>query len=335
MRPHTFVGVDDGLATSVGRVLRTLELVQAEPGIGAGTIAERLDVSDRAVRRYIAVLRDLGVPIDSTRGRYGGYSIGRSITPVPVMFTADEAVGVVMAVLDGHHSTVDQTDPIGSAIAKLMASLPVSTARDAEAVRAHATAAPDRAAARPDRTIVRQLVEAIDRRHAIRMGYTTGAGTSFETRFDPWSIVVRHGRWYLLGRTRDRNVVRAYRIDRIADVTVLNVDADVPDDLDPIAELEANLASGWEHEVVVEIEAPIDEVAPWVRSSMGHLASIDDGRRCRITGTTSNPDMYAGEWLASMPHPYRVVAGPELREAVARVAQRALAATGDAGAPSG
>lgn len=59
---------------------------------------------------------------------------------------------------------------------------------------------------------------------------------------------------------------------------------------------------------------------------MGRLDRLDDGQRCVLTGTTSNPDMYAGEWLAAIPLTYHVQGGPELRAAVAAIADRLTAA---------
>ena len=59
------------------RALLALELIQAGPGITADRLAERLGVSERAARRYVGVLREAGVPIESTRGPYGGYRVGR------------------------------------------------------------------------------------------------------------------------------------------------------------------------------------------------------------------------------------------------------------------
>lgn len=58
---------------------------------------------------------------------------------------------------------------------------------------------------------------------------------------------------------------------------------------------------------------------------MGRLEPIDD-QRCVLTGTTSNPQMYAGEQLAAIPLRFRVEGGPELRDAVSAVAARMGAA---------
>ena len=49
-------------------------MVQNSPGITADRLAERLGVSERAARRYVAILREAGVPIESVRGPYGGYT---------------------------------------------------------------------------------------------------------------------------------------------------------------------------------------------------------------------------------------------------------------------
>lgn len=132
----------------VAHALRVLRLLQARPGIGAAELAERLEISDRAVRCYIATLRSVGIPVDATSGRHGGYRIGRSAQPPPLAFESSDVLGLVMAVLDGHHAAADPDDPVGSALSKLIASLPAPTARQAAIVRDHARAAPDRGAAR-------------------------------------------------------------------------------------------------------------------------------------------------------------------------------------------
>jgi len=137
-------------ASPTARALRTLELVQLSPGITADRLADKLGVSERAARRYVAILREAGVPIESVRGPYGGYRVGRGLRLPLLMFTATEALGLVMAVLDGHHDASDTTDPVGSALGKIVQALPEPVAAQAEAVRRSTAPAPDRAAARPD-----------------------------------------------------------------------------------------------------------------------------------------------------------------------------------------
>lgn len=319
--------MDDVSTSPTARALRTLELLQARPGITADELAHRLGVSDRAARRYVAILREAGVPVESERGRYGGYRLGRGLRLPPLVFTASEALGVVMAVLDGHHAAADPTDPVGAAIGKIIAALPDHVGRQAAAVRDHARAIPDRGASRPDPPVITALVDAIAARRDVRLDYTTGAGSQRQFEVDPWAIVVRHGRWYLLCSSHTAGETRALRIDRIGSVAPLGPAAGPPADLDPIASLERHLASGWSHQVRVEFDAPLADVRPWIGAPMGDLRPTDDGRGAVLEGTTSNVDMYAAEWLAQVPYPFKVIGDDDLRTAVATVAHRLLAAT--------
>jgi hypothetical protein len=90
--------------------------------------------------------------------------------------------------------------------------------------------------------------------------------------------------------------------------------------------LEQHLGAGWEFQAKIVFDAPNDEVTRYVRPPTGRLNPTGHGERCVLTGTTSNPAMYAGEWLAAIPIPFHVAGGPELRAAVAAVAARLTAA---------
>lgn len=321
--------MDVSAANPTSRALLALEILQSSPGITADRLGERLGVSDRAARRYVEVLREAGVPVDSSRGRYGGYRVGRGVR-VPLVFTPAEALGLVMAVLDGHHDA-DGDDPVGTALGKIVRSLPERVAAQAATVRRATSPAPDRAAARPDPATTSALVEASADGRRVRLGYRSEAGREWTTDVDPWAVVVRHGRWYLVCRsvTGGPDAVRAYRVDRVTDVEVLDasVDPPPPADLDPVEALEANLASGWEYAAEVLVEAAADDVRRRLPRTLGRVEPVDD-RTCRIVGSTSNPVWYA-EQLAVLPVPFRVIGGPEVRRAVRALGLRLLAAAAD------
>lgn len=101
----------------------------------------------------------------------------------------------------------------------------------------------------------------------------------------------------------------------------------VPADLDPVADLEAHLAVGWEYDVEVVIDASADAVAPCVPRTIGLLKPLD-ATRSRLVGSTSNPTWYAGQ-LAAIPASYRIVRCPELQQAARVLGQRLLAAGQD------
>lgn len=160
--------------------------------------------------------------------------------------------------------------------------------------------------------------------------YRSEAGTELTVDVDPWGVVARAGRWYLLCYSHHVEAVRTYRVDRIASVARTTRRFDLPEDLDPVAALGEHLGTGWRYPTRVVFSAPLEEVQRWVRPPMGHLEPHEAG--CVLIGTTSSPGMYAREWLSVIPFPFRVEGGDELRASVAEVVAQFTAALADEGA---
>jgi predicted DNA-binding transcriptional regulator YafY len=305
------------------RALRTLEILRTRPGTTAEQLAEKLGVTDRAARRYVAILREAGIPVDSVRGPHGGYQLRRGTRLPPVSFTQSEALGLVMAVLDGRPAATDPGDLVGAALGKVVQALPEGIGRQAAALREHAAAAPDPSAAYADPAVTSALVDAIASRRRVVITYRSEAGHQWQAEVDPWAVVVRRARWYLLCHSHRADAVRTYRVDRVLAAEETAVAFRMPEDLDPVAVLEENLGTGWAYPTRVLFDAPVERVAPWVGPSMGQLEPAGvAGERCMLVGSTSNPAMYAQEWLAAVPFAFHVVDGPELRDAVSTLASR-------------
>ncbi len=309
-------------SSPAARALLTLELIQNSPGITTDRIADKLGVSDRAVRRYVGILREADIPIESVRGPYGGYHVGRGLRLAPLMFTAAEALGLVMAVLDGHHDASE--GPVGSALGKMMRALPTAIAAQADAVRRTTAPAPDRSAVRPDPQTTTLLVQACSQHRLVQLSYITEAGTDFVIKVEPWAVVVRHGRWYLLCRSVSADAKRTYRIDRVQHVELLDDYFTPPAELDPVAVLEENLGAGWDHAIEVIVDAPAELVARCLPRTTGTLESID-AQTTRVTGSTSNVGWYARQ-LTALPADYHILQCPDLQQAARDLGQRLLAA---------
>ncbi|WCN02187.1 helix-turn-helix transcriptional regulator [Streptomyces sp. M92] len=309
------------------RALRTLDILRARPVTTAAELAERLDVTERAARRYVEILREAGIPVESARGPHGGYRLGRGTRLPPVHFTQSEALGLVMAVLGAQPAADDADDLVGTALGKVVKALPETVGRQAAKLREYASAAPDPYATRPDPAVAGEIVDAVATRRRVSVTYRSESGDEWEAELDPWALVVRHGHWYVLCHSHRANAIRTYRADRVRTVRPTGHAFEPPEDLDPVAVLERNLGLGWAFPTRVVFDAPPDEVAPWVRPPMGRLEPLGEG--CVLTGSTRNPAMYAQEWLARMPFAFRVRGGEELRSAVAALGARLAAAAED------
>src|SRR5258708_5261840 len=173
------------------RALLALEIIQNSPGITAYKLGDRLGVTERAARRYVAILREADVPIESVTGPYGGYRVGRGLRIPPLMFTAAEAMGLAMAVLEGHRNAADPTDPVGSALAKIVRVLPERIAGGVRGFRSvTGPAQGENTRASPELTT--QLIELCAVARRLRLTYRMGRPADSGMEVDPWAVVLRH-----------------------------------------------------------------------------------------------------------------------------------------------
>jgi predicted DNA-binding transcriptional regulator YafY len=332
-------------ASPAARALLALEAIQNTPGITAQRLGDRLGVTERAARRYVAILREAELPIESVSGPHGGYRVGRGLRLPPLTFTAAEAMGLVMAVLEGHRNAADPADLVGGALAKILRALPERVAGPVRAVRAQAAEAPVPALVpstpppvSPELTT--RLIECCTAARRLRLTYRTAASPNQssptnlpsagaadrEMEVEPWAVVLRHSLWYLLCWSRSRQARRVLRVDRIVSAFPLAETFTPPPDLDALRTLEEHLSQGWDYPVDVLIDADVEETARCLPRSLGLLEP--DGGRTRLRATTSSPDWYARQ-LATLPMPFRVLRSPELRKSVTALAQQLLTASGD------
>ena len=271
MRPDT---------SPTARALLALEAIQDSPGITAQRLGEHLGVSERAARRYVAILREADLPIESATGPNGGYRVGRGLRLPPLMFSAAEALGLVMAVLEGHRDAADPTELVGAALSKILRVLPQPVAEPLRAVRRTTGLQPEEHR-RVDATITGQLVEACSRARRIHLTYRLGPETERPMEVDPWAVVLRHSRWYLFGYSHTRQAVRALRVDRIRSVFTTSQTFTPPQDLDALRALEEHLSQGWRHPVDVLFHDSFDDTARWVPRSLDLLEAAEAARHDR------------------------------------------------------
>ena len=313
------------------RALLALEAIQDSPGITAQRLGDHLGVTERAARRYVAILREADLPIESVTGPHGGYRVGRGLRLPSLMFTAAEALGLVMAVLEGHRGAADPTELVGAALSKILRVLPQQVAEPVRAVRRVAGPPPD-PRLRVDPALTAKLVEACTSSHRVRIDYRLEDGRERPMEIDPWAVVLRHGRWYLLGWSQTSEAQRALRIDRVLSVFTTSQRFAPPEDLDALRTLEEHLSQGWRHEVDVLLRADLDEASRWIPRSLGRLEVVEGGIRLRAT--TDEPEWYARQ-LAVTPLTFEVVGSPALVQATEDLAARLVKSAGSSDTTGG
>jgi predicted DNA-binding transcriptional regulator YafY len=328
-----------------GLTARLFALVDILQGAGRRTVAEladRLGVSERTVRRDIERLQALDVAITTTRGRGGGVRLEPGALLLPLRFSDDEVLALGLGLeLVGRSGELIPAEVIGSATRRLGAALTPTLERRLGALSmtlegwgggggAGSERAPTAATTGERSTLILDLAEAVDARRPVRLGYRSRRGAISERTVEPHGLVRLAPHWYLAGRCRLRRDVRVFRLDRIRFARAQDERFDRPADADPSAAVATALAYPLAPDAI-RIEAILHtdlETAGALDLPLAALLEREgEGVRISLPGRSASLDRVALHLLA-LPFPVTVL-GPEgLREALARVGERARALAG-------
>lgn len=201
------------------RLMSALMLLQAHGQLSSRELSERLEVSPRTVHRDMEALCIAGIPLTALRGAQGGWRLEKGWrTQVPgldepelraLLMTQPRALG------DPRLSAAAER-----AFGKLMAALPVSMRRQAEAMRERLHV--DHTGWHPsseDLSMLPIVQDAVARDCRLTFDYTRADGETAPRTVDPLGLVAKGSTWYLVAQAA--NGLRTYRVSRMQTVTVL------------------------------------------------------------------------------------------------------------------
>lgn len=207
------------------RLLSMMELLQARGRIGVPELAKRLEVGERTVRRYAAMLREMGVPVKAEIGRYGGYSLRPGRRLPPMMFTEEEALGLALGLLAARSLGLSGVAPaVEGALAKLERVMPGPLSDRVRALQETVSIAVARPAtgAPASSEALLTLAAAVGEGRRVWLRYRSEWSGETERVVDPYGVVHREGYWYAVGYDHLRGSLRLFRVDRILEAEILD-----------------------------------------------------------------------------------------------------------------
>jgi predicted DNA-binding transcriptional regulator YafY len=302
------------------RVLTVLELLQSRSHLSGAELAERLEVDRRTVRRYVSTLQDLGVPVESESGRYGGYRLRPGYKLPPMMFTEEEALALILGLILSRRIGVGGAAPaVEGALAKLDRVLPDRLRGRVQAVQGALAFTPYRGAASvADPAMLLTLTSASQDSRRVWIRYR-GTDDETEREVDPYGVVHHRGRWYAVGWCHLRQDVRMFRLDRILVLESRDEAFARPLDFDCVEHVLQSLATipfGWPIEVLLELR--LDEAQRRIAPDLGTLEETPGGV---ILRTQADALDWMARMLVQIDCPFRILHPAELRDSVRRLAR--------------
>lgn len=323
------------MANTSARMLRLLSLLQSHRDWSGQELAERLEVSPRTVRRDVDRLRELGYPVDATRGVDGGYRLAPGASMPPLVLEDDEAVALVVALHASATMAISGTaDASIDTLAKVVQVLPPRLRRRAEDVaRMTVTAEWSTTVETVDPLVLTTLASSARNVERVEFVYRDRAGVVGDRLVEPMRLVMLGRRWYLVAYDVNRLDWRTFRVDRIERPrSTGRVFQPKPLPIDDAAEYVRSSIQGAAR--ALEIEVDLELPATSVGDRFAHWSTVTPlgPARCRMTISTDDFD-WPTMMLASLGADFEVIAPDAFRDHLAAVGRRFTRSTAPPPAP--
>lgn len=306
------------MISTSARLLRLVSLLSARPSWTNGELAQRMEVTDRTVRRDVAKLRELGYGIESDPGPLGGYRLQAGSRVPPLILDDEEALAVAVGlreaalsgVLGGDHAAL-------SALLKLRQVLPSRIAArlgelDAALVHAPRLDEPQIASG-----MLLELAAACRLGERVTLAYRDREGNATTREIDPYRLVHTARRWYFVARDVTRDEWRTFRADRVARIQPTGHAVRITDPPDPAQLVRTSVSAGtYPIYATVRLPMPMGRALRLIPAGMGvHRPDGPDATLVEIGGNDADE---LARYLLSRATPLKVLSPDSVGEALRR-----------------
>jgi len=306
------------------RLLAILEVLQSRGEVSGHDLSQLVEVDERSIRRYIMLLRDMGIPIEAVRGRGGGYMLQHGFRLPPLMLNNDEITAVTIGLMLMRELGSTSSLAVESASAKIERVLPAELHEHTLALREslifdHVNL---RTIAIADDHLL-MFSRALYQGFCLDITYQSGDGEISERRIAPYGLGLYARTWYTVAYCYLREDVRVFRLDRVRSAALSPEKFTRPADFDArtfIFNWLAEMGGAYTCEILLDV--PLEVAQEVIPASLGILKSEADKTLLRCY--TDSPQWLA-RYLIRFELPFTVRQPDELKAALRGLAAEILA----------
>jgi predicted DNA-binding transcriptional regulator YafY len=282
------------------RLVSILLLLQSRGRMTAAQLAAELEVSVRTVYRDVESLHEAGIPLYGDAGHRGGYQLLDGYRTRLTGLNAAEAQALFLSGLPGPAAELGLGPVLAAAQLKLLAALPPGLGDQVGQVQARFHLdAPGWYSAPDEVPLLPAVAGAVWHGRALQVRYRRWKEpTDVDRRLEPYGLVLKAGRWYLVAAPGPRT----YRVDQILDLRVLDEEFGVPDGFELARYWQGYLADFHAH--LHQADAVV-RLAPAAAARLPGAARVSD--EARLSGAAGLPgaarvsdEAEAGGWVRAV-----------------------------------
>ncbi len=300
------------------RLLAIVLELQAHGRRRAEDLAKTFEISKRTIYRDIQALCEAGVPVVAAAGQ--GYSLVEGYFLPPLRFSPDEAMMLLLgADLMAASFDAEYRQAAHAAARKIAGALPEQQRAEVKSLRTTIRFVPGGAANQHETSLLPQLRRAIVAKQRIRITYQARHGAAaLEREVNPYGLIHTGKSWYIIGFCMLRQAIRAFRIERIAELRIMSSNFERPSNF--------SLDEDQRNDRTLRIRVLFDhESAAWVREEPSFYAVAHEPCDAGLLVTLlARNEHDVTQWLLSWGAHVQILEPDSLRQRLAIEVERML-----------
>ena len=209
-----------GELMKIYRLLSIINIMLNKELVSAKYLAEKQEVSVKTIQRDIKTLNMAGIPVFSMKGMKGGYGILDSYK-FDIKLMSTQEVNLLKSMLDSL-SNVYSNKSLEGLLEKLESAL----------ITEYAKVKVDLTPWNKDEKLqekINLISDAIGQSRILSIEYNNSNGGCLLREIEPYELVLRHGRWYMLSYCLQKKNIRIFKVNRISTMEITKRHFDLRD----------------------------------------------------------------------------------------------------------